>query len=207
MPKFHPHLNSATIAKAFCFLCSSFRLGFCFTLLIRCCWFFYIFILPNKSFIFLILFYFLYFVIVLSFWLVSHFFFSLFCWGLILLCCSCFNYSFIFPNIYFILLIYFVFYCLILYCYFFSFFLFLNLLLDFLTTPWSLQDLGSQIRGWTWAPVVGALSPNHWTKREPHPQEILNGVRPPGGPHLSTKTRLYRNAWKLQCWTSQENNQ
>ena len=35
------------------------------------------------------------------------------------------------------------------------------------------------------------------------PQGIFIGVRPPGGPHLSTKTRLYPTACKLQCWTPQ----
>ena len=67
-----PHLNSTPIAKVFfkfSFLCSSFRFGFCFTLLIHCC-FFYIFIFPNKSFTFLILFYSLYVLTDLSFWLV-----------------------------------------------------------------------------------------------------------------------------------------
>ena len=34
-------------------------------------------------------------------------------------------------------------------------------------------------------------------------QGIPIGVRPPGGPHLSTKTQLYPTACKLQCWTSQ----
>ena len=29
------------------------------------------------------------------------------------------------------------------------------------------------------------------------------GVRPPRGPHLSTKTQLYPTACKLQCWTAQ----
>ena len=35
------------------------------------------------------------------------------------------------------------------------------------------------------------------------PQGILIGVRPPRGPHLGTKTRLYPTACKLQCWTTQ----
>ena len=35
------------------------------------------------------------------------------------------------------------------------------------------------------------------------PQRISIGVRPPRGPHLSTKTRLYPTACKLQCWTPQ----
>ena len=89
---------------------SSFRLGFSFTLLIHCCWFFYIFIFPNKSFNFLILFYSLYFVIVLSFWLVPcpalvvFFSFCFLLWFYFTLL-QLFNYSFIFPNIFFIFLI------------------------------------------------------------------------------------------------------
>uniref|UniRef100_A0A8C9EG95 BCL2 like 13 n=1 Tax=Phocoena sinus TaxID=42100 RepID=A0A8C9EG95_PHOSS len=35
------------------------------------------------------------------------------------------------------------------------------------------------------------------------PQGISVGVRPPGGPHLSTKTQLYPTACKLQCWMFQ----
>ncbi|XP_049565467.1 centromere protein C isoform X5 [Orcinus orca] len=35
------------------------------------------------------------------------------------------------------------------------------------------------------------------------PHRISIGVRPPGGPHLRTKTWLYPSACKLQCWTSQ----
>ena len=35
------------------------------------------------------------------------------------------------------------------------------------------------------------------------PQGIWIRVRPPRGPHLSTKTQLYPTECKLQCWTSQ----
>ena len=86
----------------FVFLFSSFRLGFCCTLLlIHCCRCIYNFIFSNKSFIFLILFYSLHFVIILLFLACSPFFLlSFFCCGFVLLYCSCFNYIFIFPNIY-----------------------------------------------------------------------------------------------------------
>ena len=51
---------------------------------------------------FLILFYSLYFVIVLLLLACSpQPFFSFFCCGFVLPCCSCFNYIFIFPNIFF----------------------------------------------------------------------------------------------------------
>ena len=35
------------------------------------------------------------------------------------------------------------------------------------------------------------------------PQGILIRVRSPGRPHLSTRTRLYPTAYKLQCWKPQ----
>ena len=90
-------------------------------------------------------------------------FFSFSCCGFILPCCSCFNYSFIFPNIFFIFLILFCFLffdILLLHFFFLSSFF-------FFTVPRTLQDLGSQGGGWAQAPVVGALSPNSWTNREP----------------------------------------
>ena len=37
----------------------------------------------------------------------------------------------------------------------------------FFATPHSLQVLGSRARGQAKAPAVGALSPNHWTNKEP----------------------------------------
>ena len=102
------------------------RLGFCFTLLIHCCWFFYIFIFPNKSFIFLILFYSLYSVIVLSFWLISPphpFFFFLFSVVLLFYFVAVISIIVLFLLIYILsFYFYFVFYFLILYCSFFSFF-------------------------------------------------------------------------------------
>ena len=94
------------------------------------------------------------------------------CCGFILPCCSCFNYSFIFPNIFFIFLILFSLYSLTLYCFlsFFLSFLFFSFLffsfLFFFSAPRSLRDLGSQARGQAQAPVVEAPSPNYWTKRE-----------------------------------------
>ena len=64
------------------------------------------------------------------------------CCGFILPCCSCFNYSFIFPNIFFIFLILFCFLFFdIVLLLFFSFSFFFNM-------AQSLQDLGSQARGW-----------------------------------------------------------
>ena len=95
--------------------------------------------------------------------------------GFILPCCNCFNYSFIFPNIFFIFLILFVFYSLILYCSFLSFFLFLFLFFfSFFTVPRKLWDLGSQARGWAQAPVVGVPSPNYWINREPQTPRNIN---------------------------------
>ena len=66
-----------------------------------------------------------------------------------------------------------------------------------------LRDLGSQAGGQARAPVVGAPTPNRWTTDNLRPQGIAIRVRPPGGPHLSTKTQLYPTARKLQCWKSQ----
>ena len=94
--------------------------------------------------------------------------------------CSCFNYSFIFPNIFFIFLILFSLYSLTLYCFlsFFLSFLFFSFLffsfLFFFSAPRSLRDLGSQARGQAQAPVVGAPSPNRWINREPHTPGKIN---------------------------------
>ena len=38
----------------------------------------------------------------------------------------------------------------------------------------SLWGLGSQSRSQAWAPVVGVLSPSHWTNREIHPSGNMN---------------------------------
>ena len=42
------------------------------------------------------------------------------------------------------------------------------------TMPRSLRDLVSQAGGWAQAPVVGALSPNRWTNREPQMPGNIN---------------------------------
>ena len=119
----------------------------------------------------MILFYSLYFVSDPSFWLVPHpTFFSFFCCGFILPYCSCFHYSFIFPYMFFIFLILFCFLffdiVLLLFSFLSSFF--------FLTTPQSLGNLGSQTRGQSWAPVLGAPNPNRWTNREPQTPGCIN---------------------------------
>ena len=77
---------------------------------------------------------------------------------------SCFNYIFIFPNIFFIFLILFslLFFDIVLLP---SFFL-LPFFLSLYAMPRSLQDIDSQAGGRARAPVVEALSPNHWTTRE-----------------------------------------
>ena len=94
------------------------------------------------------------------------FFLSFFCCGSVLLCCSCFNYIFIFPNIFFIFLI------------LFYFFFFVIVLLHFFSfsfaEPRGFQDLGFHTEGQAWAPVVGAPSPNHWTNREPQTPGNIN---------------------------------
>ena len=80
-------------------------------------------------------------------------------------CRSSFNYSFISPNIFFIFLV--------LFC--FLFFDIVLLLVFFLSSFYlfyfycATKLAGSWFPGWRSgrAPVVGALSPNHWTNREP----------------------------------------
>ena len=81
---------------------------------------------------------------------------------------GCFDYSFIFPDIFFIFLIlfYFLFFDIVLLL--FSFFLF------FLYAPGSLWDLGHQARGHARAPVVGAASQNRWTNRGPQPPRNIS---------------------------------
>ena len=98
-------------------------------------------------------------------------FFSFFCCGFILPCCSCFNYSLIFPNIFFIFLILF---CLLFFDIVLLLFFFLPSFFFFFTTPQSLQDLGSQAGSWARAPVVGAPSPNRWIDREPQTPGNIN---------------------------------
>ena len=110
---------------------------------------------------------------------------------------SCFNYIYIFPNIFFIFLILFcfLFFVIVLLLFFFFFF--------FFATPHGLQDRGFQAGGqaellW-WEPQVQTAG----LTEKLRPQGILIGVRHPKGPYLSTKTWLYLTACKLQCWTTQ----
>ena len=154
---------------------------------------FYIFIFP-------ILLYSFYFVIVLSFWLVpSPFVFSFFCCSFILPCCSCFNYSFIFPNIFFIFLILYCFLffeiVLLLFFFLFLFIFFLRHKACGILVP--RPEVGPKLLWWElWVQTAG-LTENLG------PQGISIRVRPPRGPHLSTKTQLYPTACTIQCWTSQ----
>ena len=107
----------------------------------------------NKFFIFLILFYFLFFVTVV----------------LLLVCFSL--PFFLFVVLFYLVVVSLIFLFFLIYIFYFSNFIFYSLLLHcsflffchftWLTGPWS------QAGGQAWAPVVGALSSNHWTKREP----------------------------------------
>ena len=63
---------------------------------------------------------------------------------------------------------------LILFCFLFFDIVLLLFFFFFPAMPCSLQYLGSQARGWTQAPVVGALSPNCWTNREPQTPGNIN---------------------------------
>ena len=94
-------------------------------------------------------------------------FFSFFCCGFVLPCCSCFKHIFIFPNRFFIFLILFYssYIVIVLLCFFFFF---------FSAMPCSLQDLGSQAECRVQAPVVGAPSPNRWTNGEPQTPGNIN---------------------------------
>ena len=76
--------------------------------------------------------------------------------------------TFLFLLIYFYLSN-FIFYSLLLYCSIFSFFLSF-----FFSMPCTLWDLGSQAKGQTQAPVVGAPSPNCWTNIEPQTPGNIN---------------------------------
>ena len=107
-----------------------------------------------------------------SFWLAPppfFFFFLLwFCFTLLKLF-QCFNYIFIFPNIFFIFLILFCYlFFVIVLLHFFGFFLF------FFSLPRCLWYLGSQARGWAQAPAVGALNSNRWSNREPQTPGNIN---------------------------------
>ena len=52
-------------------------------------------------------------------------------------------------------------------------------------------------------PVVGALSLNHWTNREPQTPGNIHWSEASQGPHLDTKTQLYLTVYRLQCWKPQ----
>ena len=63
--------------------------------------------------------------------------------------------------------------------------------------PAGKPGVGSKLLWWELQVQTTGLTENL------RPQGILIGVRPPGGPHLSTNTQLYSTACKLQRWTSQ----
>ena len=129
-----------------------------------------------------------------------HLFFSFFSCGFILPCCSCFDYSFIFPNFFFIFLILFCFLFLILHCSFFSFFLpfffFLQCHEAFgILVP--RPEVGPKLLWWELRVQTTGLTGNLRS------QGTSIRVRPLEGPHLGTKTQLYPTACKLQCWVPQ----
>ena len=125
--------------------------------------------------------------------------------------CSCFNYSFIFPNIFFIFLILFSLYSLTLYCFlsfFLSFLFFSFLFFSFLFFSFFLHheacgilvprpEVRPKLLWWNLQVQTTGLKENL------RPQGILIRVRPRRGSHLCTKTRLYPTAFKIKCWTSQ----
>ena len=109
---------------------------------------------------------------------------------------GCFNYIFIFPNIFFIFLI--------LFCFlFFDIALLLFFFFPFLPhhTACSIlvprPEVGPELLWWELQVQTAGLTENL------RPQGVLIGVRPPRGPNLSTKTWLYPTACRLQCWTPQ----
>ena len=129
-------------------------------------------------------------------------FFSFFCCGFIVACCSCFNYIFIFPNIFFIFLYFlylsnFILFFILCYCTA-LFFLFLFSFLFFLPhhVPCRIFVPRPQVETELQVQTTGRTE-------NLRPQGILIRVRSPRGPHLSTKTRIYPTACKLQCWTPQ----
>ena len=131
----------------------------------------------------------------------SFFLFSFFCCGFILPCCNCFNYSFIFPNVFFIFLILFCFLFFGIVLLLFSFlplFIYLFLLRHKacgISVP--KPEVGPELLWWElWVQTAG-LTENLRT------QGISIEVRSTRGPHLSTRTQLYPTACKLQCWRSQ----
>jgi len=48
-------------------------------------------------------------------------------------------------------------------------------------------------------PIVGELSPSHWTTRELMTQLNINQWEPFQSLHLNTKTKIHAKATKLQC--------
>ena len=129
-----------------------------------------------------------------------NFFFSFFCCVSILPCCNCFNYSFIYPNIFFIFLILFCFlffYIVLLLFFFLSSFFFL-----LCHKAWGILvprlEVRPELQWWELRVQTAGLTDNL------RAQGISIGVRPPRSPHLSTKTQLYPSACKLQCWTTQD---
>ena len=81
---------------------------------------------------------------------------------------------------------------------FFSFFFFFFGLAAF----YGLQGICSPDRSWTWAPVMGVLSPGPWNNREflvPGNNQHELSWRP----HLGSKTLLHPTACKFQCWVPQ----
>ena len=90
-------------------------------------------------------------------------------------------------------LIYFIF--LTLFYFFILHYCSLSSLLPFFLCWWhGLQGLSSQAGGWTWAPVVGAPSPNYWTNRKPQTTGVIS-VSAPRGPHLCTKTHFHPTSY------------
>ena len=58
-------------------------------------------------------------------------------------------------------------------------------------------EVGPELLWWELQVQIAGLTENL------RPQGISIRVRPPEGPHLSTKSQLYPTACKLQCWMSQ----
>ena len=130
--------------------------------------------------------------------------FFLFCCGFILPYCSCFNYTFIFPNIFFIFLILFCFLLfdivqrLFFFLSFFYFYLFIFLPHHEACEMLVLRpEVGTKLLWWKLRVQTTGLT------EKLRPRGIFIRVRSHRGPHLSTKTRIYLTACKLQCWMPQ----
>ena len=183
----------------FFFLFSSFRLGFCFTLLIHCCWFFYIFFLIFYFSNFLLFFMLSYSSAPFGLFAAPPPFFFPFSFVILFYLVAVVSIIFLFFLMYFfifLILFCFLFFVIVLLLFFFFFFFFLphhtacGILVPRL-------EVGPKLLYWgLWVQTTG-LTENL------RPQGILIGVRPPGGPHFSTKSRLYPTAGKLQCWMPQ----